>query len=114
MLGSEVFDMEGRVVSGRTVEEMIRQSEMIADIDYRRVGLYESGAVRISTVLTGFCLGFSDDGLPLIFETEVKIEGEAVFRPRYTNKWDALIGHVLLTAMVSEWFGPRRLEAGEC
>lgn len=112
MLGCEVFDMEGRVVPGRTVEEILRQSEIIADIDYRRVGLYECGAVRVSTVLTGWCAGHSDDGRPLIFETEVKVEGEAVFRPRYTNRWDAAVGHVLLTAVVSEWFGPARLEAG--
>ena len=89
-----------------------RWSELMNDDEYRRVASTRVGHWRISTVWLGLdhnLLGH----VPLIFETMVFDENadglgryDDLEMQRYTTECQALLGHDVMVAQVSEWGEP--------
>jgi len=72
-----------------------------------RVGSFEAGRVRVSTVALPFAHGEDDDGSPLIFETMTFLDGtwSDVNCIRYATREEAAKGHDIEVARAVAEYG---------
>lgn len=99
------YDRQGRRIS---VE---RASELLIDLDYKRVALDEIGPYEVSTVWLGLDHGWTPGGAPLIFETMVFTAaawndpdggvGPDLDCLRYSTEAEALAGHAATLLLIS-------------
>jgi hypothetical protein len=91
MLSKNYFDRDGNQI---TVEEFEKKR---SDIDYQRVGLFETLAngekISVATVWLGMNMGFVPNDPPVIFETIVFGGRNNGMMRRYATELEALVGH---------------------
>lgn len=99
------YDRQGRRIS------IERASELLIDLDYKRVALDEIGPYEVSTVWLGLDHGWTPGGAPLIFETMVFTAaawndpdsgvGPDLDCMRYSTEAEALAGHAATLLLIS-------------
>lgn len=99
------YDRRGRRIS------IERASELLGDLDYKRVALDEIGPYTVSTVWLGLDHAWSPGAAPLIFETMVftadawndpdSSVGPDLDCMRYSTEAEALAGHAATLLLIS-------------
>jgi hypothetical protein len=100
MLSKNYFDRDGNEIG----EEEFQKK--FVDIDYQRVGLFETLAngekITVSTVWLGINQSFAPNELPIIFETMVFGGRNNGLSRRYATELEALVGHNEIVDIVQD------------
>jgi len=100
MLNKNYFDRDGNSI---TQEEW---QEKVADIEYQRVGVFETLAngekISVATIWVGMNQSFVPNQDPIIFETVVFGGRNNGLCRRYSTELEALVGHNEIVDIVQD------------
>lgn len=83
------YDRDGQPITAE------RWAQLRRDMTYRRIAqdALQDGRVYVSTVLLGYDMCMGEGDRPMIFETMVWANGEAVEQVHYATAEEAIAGH---------------------
>jgi hypothetical protein len=100
MLNNKYFDRDGKAL---TEEEW---QEKVTDIEYQRVGVFETLAngekISVATIWLGMNQSFVPTEDPIIFETMVFGGRNNGLSKRYSTELEALVGHNEIVDIVQD------------
>lgn len=104
------FDKDGSPL------DVLEWAGRFEDWDYRLIAKNEHGRAVVLTVWQGtdVTAGLFGNRIPCPIDTVVFTpSGSLRVLARLPNEWEAIVGHMIVSAEMVEKYGPKRLEEGE-